>query len=204
MKLVCFFIIFSLLDLHLHSNWRSISLPATAQHFASRIDGLARSNLPLALAFTLPTFNKLLLTLTNGTYFLVCTILYVAVRRDCRLTISFFVTPLAAPRLLLGNVCEVICSPGRVRASVAETSTTCPPICAFPRLSPHCGAVVPLSGFLSRIPPVQRMRGMVYQTGGMFGNDTVLYRDLRTILYCITVPLSGNHRHDCIYSDTAL
>jgi hypothetical protein len=63
----------------------------------------------LALVFMslmCPTFNKLLFTLTDGTYFLDRTILYVAVRLIAALTISFFVPPLAAPAPVARN--EVI------------------------------------------------------------------------------------------------
>jgi len=51
----------------------------------TRIDGLPRSDLLLALVFTCPAFNKLLFTLTDGSYFLNRTSLYVAVWPDCRL-----------------------------------------------------------------------------------------------------------------------
>jgi hypothetical protein len=123
MNLIRFFISFLF---SLHSNWRSISLPAIIHLFTSRSDYLLHSDLLLALALTWPTFNKLLFTLTDlGTYFLDRTILYLI----AALIISIFVPRSRPLRLLLGSVCVEICSPSR--ASVAETLTTCLPICAF-------------------------------------------------------------------------
>lgn len=128
----------------LFSTFTVLAKHLVAHLFTSRIDGLLRSNLLLGLALTWPTFNN---------FFSHRWHLFLGPHNtlpDCRLNHLLFRVPLAAPALVARKcVCGMICLPSR--ASVAETFTTCPPICTFPRLSPSCGTVVPLPGFLSRI-----------------------------------------------------
>ena len=143
--------------------------------------------------FTWPTFNKLLFTLADDTYFPDHTIFNVTIWADCRPNHILFVPPLAALALVARS--GVICS-----ASVAETFTACLLSAHFPD---YRSTVEPQSRYPGSCGAAFKEPVMVYQTSDLFHSNTV-DSSYNVILYRGPFVGEPKIRHFHFHRDVAL